>query len=66
MFLEITSLMAHNWQKQKSRFHTYPCYKIYRVEAVGLCLFNYYTYKFCKYFKFGAISWNIDILLIIA
>ena len=29
-------LMAHNWQKWKSRFLTFPCHKIYGEEAVGL------------------------------
>ena len=32
----IYPLMAHNWQKLKSRFLTCPCHKIYRVNAVGL------------------------------
>ena len=34
-------LTAHNWQKWKSRFLVCSCHKIYRVEAVGLSIFNY-------------------------
>ena len=60
--------MAHNWQNWKSRFLTSPCHNIYRVEAVGLSLFNctFKNYDFCKYVEFGAISWKFDILLITA
>ena len=35
---------AHNCQKWKSRFLTCPCYKSFRVEAVGLPISNY-TFK---------------------
>ena len=52
----------------KRVFLTYPCHKMYRVEAVGLKS-SYYTWKnydFCENVKFGAISWKNDILLITA
>ena len=35
------NLTAHNWQKWKSRFLTCPCYKMYKIEAVGLKSSNY-------------------------
>ena len=34
-------LMAHNWQKWKSRFLTCPCLESYREEVVGLKNTNY-------------------------
>ena len=33
--------IAHNWHDWKSRFPTWTCHEIYRVEAVGLKNFNY-------------------------
>ena len=33
-------LTAHNWQKWKRVFLTYPCHEIYRDEAVGLKVRN--------------------------
>ena len=64
----LSCLTAHNWQKWKSTFLTCPCHEIYRVEAVGLQNSNYTfkNYDFCEYVKFGAISWNFDILSITA
>ena len=64
-------LTAHNWQKwkkKKSIFLTYPCQKIYRVEAVGLSISNntLKKYNFCEHVKFRAIWWKIDILWITA
>ena len=41
------ALTAHNWQKWKRVFLTYPCYKIYKDEAVGLKNYKY--------------TWNITI-----
>ena len=38
--LSILQLTAHNWQRWKSKFLTCPYRKIYRVEAVGLKMFN--------------------------
>ena len=35
------ALTASNWQKLKSTYLTWPCHKIYRVEAVGLKGSNY-------------------------
>ena len=52
-------LMAHNWQKWKSRFLSCPCHKIYREEAVGLKNLNHTLKKcdFCQYMKF----WTMEI-----
>ena len=50
-FYELT---AHNWQKWKRVFLTYPCHKIYRVEAVGLKSSNY-TWKIMIFAK----MWNL-------
>ena len=47
-------LMAHNWQRWKSRFLTCPCYKIYTVEAVGLKR-SKYTLKITIF----VIRWNL-------
>ena len=59
-------LMAHNWQKWRSRFLTCPCHEIYEVEAVGQYRSNYTfkNYDFCEYVKFGVILWKFDILSI--
>ena len=46
---ESIALTAHNWQKWKRVFLTYPCRKICRDEAVGL--------KSCKY------TWKITIFV---
>ena len=50
VFKQIAFLMAHNWQKLKSRFLTCSfCHKIYRVvEAVGLISENLKTMIFVK------------------
>ena len=41
-------LTAHNWQKWKSTFPTYPCHDIYREEAVDVksyhCTFKKYDF----------------------
>ena len=51
---------------KKSRFFICPCHNTYRVEAVGLSLFNYTfkNYDFCEYVKFWAIPYKIDIMSI--
>ena len=50
-----STLTAHNWQKLKSTFLTYPCHKIYRVEAVGLKSSNY-TLKITIFVN----MWNLE------
>ena len=47
--LILNGLTAHNWQKRKRVFLTFPCHKIYRDEEVGL--------KSCKY------TWKITIFV---
>ena len=60
-------LTAHNWQKWKRVFLTWPCHEIYRDEAVGLKSDIYLKiYDLCEYVEFGAISWKFDILSITA
>ena len=47
-------LTAHNWQKWKRVFLTFPCHEIYRDKAVGL--------KSCKYtwkFTIHVNMWNL-------
>ena len=51
-------LTAHNWQKWKRVFLTYPCHKIYRVEAVGLKISNK------NMWNLGQFCEKSDILLI--
>ena len=73
-----TKLMAHNWQKWKRVFLTYPWYKIYRDEAVGLksCKYTWKITVFVKMWNLGQCcenlifcqyllnwSWNLNILL---
>ena len=62
------TLMAHNWQKWKSRFLTCPCNKIDRGKEVALSISNYALKItiFGENVIFGAISCTFDILLIIA
>ena len=50
----IVFLTAHNWQKWKRVFLTWPSHKIYRVESVGLKSSNY-TWKI----MIGANMWNL-------
>ena len=52
-------LMAHNWQKWKSRF--LHCRQIYRVEAVVLKMSNY-TFKitiFMSIWNLGPLRWKL-------
>ena len=61
--------MAHNWQKwKKGTYPTCPCYKIYRVEAVGLknSSYTFKKYDYGENVKFGAILGKLDILSITA
>ena len=66
-WIRVNVLTAHNWQKWKSTFLTWPCHKIYREEEAGLESYNY-TFKItiCEYVKFREISWKLDILSITA
>ena len=45
----INGLRAHNCQKWKSRFFTYLCHKIDRVEAVGPFPILLLKYEFCMW-----------------
>ena len=61
-------LKAHNWQKWKSTFPTYPCHESYEEETVGVksCSYTFKINDFWEYVKFGVISWHFDILSITA
>ena len=55
--LNVTTLMAHNWQKMKIFIPYMPCYKIYRVAEFGL-LFANYAYKLIIWFLLICEIWG--------
>ena len=67
-FVHRNSLMAHNWQKWRSRFLTCPCHKIYREEAVGLKSSSYTLNNkiFVNIWNLGQFCKKKDILSITA